>query len=173
MLKNDFKLPFLSGRFCTTCLTDGVGIITEIMCLPAHGHVFTRCTLFIQDCLFLKEICTFWWALHNLGEQQLSKPELPILCPELATVERPVSFLMREQSGPRAHRQFHLCFLWMCFNSAWRLSYLTTGPPPCLGSVGALVTNQSLKAMLWLIMFAEYLECPSDHFQNGLCFSQV
>lgn len=49
-------------------------VITKIMCLPVHGHVFTRCTLFTQCCWFLKEIYTFWIELHNLGEGIKARP---------------------------------------------------------------------------------------------------
>ena len=50
-------------------------VITKIMCLPVHGHVFTRCTLFTQCCWFLKEIYTFWIELHNLGEEIKARPD--------------------------------------------------------------------------------------------------
>lgn len=97
-------------------------VITEIMCLPAHGHVFTRCTLFTQDCLFLKEICTFWRALHNWGEQKLSKPKLPIVRPRISHSQK-THFTFNESSL----RSVSLCFFWVYFNSTHPLNYLTVG----------------------------------------------
>lgn len=99
-------------------------VITEIMCLPAHGHVFTRCTLFTQDCLFLKEICTFWRALHNLGEQKLSKPKLPFVHPRISHSQK-THFTFNESSL----RSVSLCFFWVYFNSTHPLNYLTVGHP--------------------------------------------
>lgn len=132
-------------------------VITEIMCLPAHGHVFTRCTLFTQDCLFLKEICTFWRALHNSGEQKLSKLKLPIVRPRFSHSQK-TRFTFNESLLSRVSP----CFLWVYLISTHPLNYLTVVTPPCLGSVAALVTNQSFKEMVWLTTPEKFWEHVSQ-----------